>query len=394
MRAGPRASSVAVGWVFSLLLVAATARAELIARSGDVIVAPGGSWNWFLSCPDVAVGSDGAAVAVWSRIFSGNSIGSVWARRLESDGGLGPEIRLVEEHIEDPHIVAFESGGYVAQWTRTRGRYFLAGTVLQHLDAQGAPLGDPRLLERFYYAKAAPAGDRLALLGLRRWDGPLILRLLDREGADVFPPRQVAKGEILGYAVTNDGAGGLVVAWTILQRRALVVFAQAFDPAGQPRTPPIAAGRFNAWPLSSPALAAGAGRFAVAWSQESEPMIQLRVWTLDGELVAGPPVLWFQEPLPFVDTHVALVSGPQGVTVVWDQRSGDLYDLDVVAASFDWNGHALERGFSLPARDHGAEHCGRLATNGRGDWAAAWTEVSPVGDYRFDHVEARTFSEP
>jgi len=84
------------------------------------------------------------------------------------------------------------------------------------------------------------------------------------------------------------------------------------------------------------------------------------------------------------DFEAGLVASRQGFIAVWVGEDGDL------AAWFDWDGHAVERPVSLSAKWNDFPVCGRLATNGRGDWAAAWN----LWDDELDRNEARTFRGP
>jgi hypothetical protein len=374
------------------------ARAMLIQRSGDVRVAALSPEDWQLSCPDLAVGADGAAVVIWGRTFWGYPQGVVLARRVEPDGELGPLIQISDEHVEQPGVVAIESGGYVAHWTGgSTNAYRPSGTVVQFLDPYGSPTGAARLVEGFD-AQVAAVGDQLALVAKRRPRAGLLLRLLDRQGGDAYPPRQLAAGETFGHAVASDGAGGVVAAWAVLRKFRLELMAQAFDGAGQPRSEPIVVARLQHYIVSPPRVAVEAGRFVVGWSQvippAVQPTVQLRIFTLAGELV-GRSSLALERALlygrPFLSD---LAASPQGVTVVWDRDLLDRYQImDVFAAEFDWEGKSTEPTRSLPADRAHDQQCGRLASNGKGDWAAAWHEFSTTAQF-MTRIEARTFRDP
>lgn len=87
-----------------------------------------------------------------------------------------------------------------------------------------------------------------------------------------------------------------------------------------------------------------------------------------------------------------LVATPQGVMVVWNtmNRLGALEDLFV--ARLDWEWARTTRGTLLTVDRLHRQRCGSLATNGNGDWAAAWQEVA--SSYEFVNNEARTFGIP
>ncbi|HVG06326.1 MAG TPA: hypothetical protein VNM67_01395, partial [Thermoanaerobaculia bacterium] len=84
-----------------------------------------------------------------------------------------------------------------------------------------------------------------------------------------------------------------------------------------------------------------------------------------------------------------LVATPQGVMVVWNATSRP-GGQDLFAAGLEWEWERTTRSTSLPADRLGQQMCGRVATNGNGDWAAAWKEVSASSDLVVTN-EARTF---
>jgi hypothetical protein len=83
------------------------------------------------------------------------------------------------------------------------------------------------------------------------------------------------------------------------------------------------------------------------------------------------------------------VAAPQGAVVVWKTSKGDLF-----AAGLEWDWERTARSLSLPAYRDGEQLFGRVATNGNGDWAAAWKEVSESSSEPLVTNEARTFSDP
>lgn len=371
------------------------ARAVLIPRSGDLLLASEGH-ELLLGCPTVAVGVDGAAMTVWTRNSAPAYLrGPVLSRRVEIDGTMGPEVQLSEddELAFLPEIVALEDG-YVVHWTRDSfpgGP--LGGTVVRFLDASGNPVDAARVVDESLDARVAAVGDRLALVTSHGLD--LRLRLIDRRGADVYAPRQVATttseaDNVYTYELASDGEGGVVIAWLTGGWPGLDLKVQAFDAAGQPRSGPIVVARRLA--AMSLQVAAGGGRFVVGWSEQRPNGVELRVFSLAGERLDAPrlPRATGVRPLR-IRLLTDLEATPQGVMVVWSSmnRLGGFEDL--FAAGFEWDWERTTRSTSLSADRRGEQLCGRVSTNG-GDWAAAWKEVSQDPSALFVHNEARMFS--
>lgn len=372
------------------------ALATLIPRSGDVLLASAGH-ELLLSVPAVAVGADGAAVTVWNWDTSYYS-GPVMSRRVETDGTVGPEIQLSEdgELGSNPGIIATEDG-YVAYWMRDSlpgpppWPRELIGTVVRFLDASGRPADVAHVVDDGFQGdtRIAAVGDRLALVARPPDGGSLRLRLIDRQGADVYPPRQLAAyyEETYAHALASDGEGGVVVAWVTSAWGVgePKLKAQAFDAAGQPRSEAVVIPR--GWAAASLRVVAGGGRFLVGWSQvPPNGGVELRVFSLAGERLGTPR-------LPQATGHrdrflTDLVAAPQGALVVWKTSRGDLF-----AAGWEWDWERTTRSLPLTADRKGDQLSGRVATNGNGDWAAVWKEVSASPDLLVTN-EARMFSDP
>src|SRR6185436_5728951 len=118
---------------------------------------------------------------------------------------------------------------------------------------------------------------RLAIVA--RHSFGLRLRLVDRQGADVYAPRQLAATTdvLYDFALASDGEGGVVVAWVTNVLLGGELEAQAFDASGQPRSGPVVVARGLAG--ASPHVAAGGGRFAVGWSENRPNGVELRVFS-------------------------------------------------------------------------------------------------------------------
>ncbi|HVG09439.1 MAG TPA: hypothetical protein VNM67_17170, partial [Thermoanaerobaculia bacterium] len=324
------------GLLMTLLALSPAARATPIPRSGDVLLTSD-FHELSLSCPAVAVGVDGAAVAVWSRTT--NFRGPVLSRRVETDGTVGPEIQLSEEGelASDPGIVALE-GGYVAFWTRDTffgSPFGPAGTVVRFLDADGMPADVPRIIDDGTDSRVAAVGDRLAIV--TRHDAGLRLRLVDRQGADVYAPRQLAASPdvLFSFALASDGEGGVVIAWQVNVQLGGGLKAQAFDAAGQPRSKPVVVAR-SVFPGTILHVAAGGGRFVVGWTEDRPNGVELRVFSLAGERLGAPrlPRATGIRPLR-IRVLTDRVSAPQGVMVVWigmSRQGGE----DLFAAGLEW----------------------------------------------------------
>jgi hypothetical protein len=372
-------------------------RATLIPRSRDVRLASA-SHESLLSVPAVAVGADGAAVTVWTRNTTFNR-GPVLSRRVEIDGTVGPEIQLSEdgEIGSNPGIVATE-GGYVAYWTRDflpdphPWPRELIGTVVRFLDVSGSPADAAHVVDEDFQGDTliTAVGDHLALVARPPDTEALRLRLIDRQGADVYPPRRLAASyeEIYTQALASDGEGGVVVAWITSEwgvgERKLK--AQAFDATGQPRSEAVVIpGGGTAFSLH---VAAGGGRFLVGWSEAHRNGVELRAFSLAGERLDAPR-LPRAGPLEVRTRYLTdLVATPQGAVVVWRTWSDDLF-----AAGLEWDRERTPRSMSLTAHLRGEQLFGRVATNGNGDWAAAWKEISASSNPLVTN-EARTFSGP
>lgn len=371
------------------------AHATLVPRSGDVLLVSG-FHELDLTCPALAVDLDGAAVTVWS--WQNNHYrGPVWSRRVETDGTVGPEIQLSEEGelAGNPGIVATE-GGYVAYWTRDAlpdGPPW--GTAVRLLDASGRPADAARVVDEGIQGdtRIAAVGDRLALVARSR-DGGLRLRMVDLQGADVYPPRELAASyeETYSFALASDG-DGVVVAWSTSEWGEGVpeLKAQAFDAAGQPRSEPIIVARPGG--VLSLHVATGAGRFVVGWSEPRPNGVELRVFSLAGELL-GKPRLPRPTGIPILRTRYLtdLVPTPQGVMVVWNSMNRWRAREDLFVARLDWDWARTTRSTRLTADRLHRQRCGSLATNGNGDWAAAWQEIASSS--AFVNNEARTFGIP
>jgi hypothetical protein len=367
-----------------------TASAMLTPRSGDVPLASAGH-ELLLSVPAVAVGADGAAVTVWTRNTAFNR-GPVLSRRVEMDGTAGPEIQLSEdgEIGSNPGIIATE-GGYVAYWTRdsSPGPW---GTVVRFLDSSGGPADLARVVDKGFQGdtRITAVGDHLALVAKSSSDTgteALRLRLIDRQGADMYPPRQLAAyyEEVYAQALASDGEGGVVVAW-ITSAWGVgdpKLKAQAFDAAGQPRSKAVVIP--EGWAAASLHVAAGVGRFLVGWSEAPANGVELRVFSLAGERLGAPRLPRPKGPRDRMRFLTDLVATPQGAMVVWKTMDGDLF-----AAGLEWDWERTARSLSLPAHRDGEQLFGRVATNGNGDWAAAWKEISESSDPLVTN-KARTF---
>jgi hypothetical protein len=364
------------------------ARATPIPRSGDVLLTSD-FHELSLSCPAVAVGVDGTAVTIWSRTT--NFRGPVLSRRVETDGTVGPEIQLSEdgELASNPGIVAME-GGYAAFWTRDT---FPGpnGTVVRFLEASGMPADVARIADDGIDSRVVAVGDRLAIV--TRHDAGLRLRLVDRQGADVYAPRQLAASPdvLFSFALASDGEGGVVIAWQTNVLLGGQLKAQAFDAAGQPRSKAVVVAR-SVFPGTILHVAAGGGRFVVGWTEDRPDGVELRVFSLAGERLGAPrlPRVTGARPLRF-RLLTDLVAAPQGVMVVWNAMSRQGGE-DLFAAGLEWEWERTTRSTSLPADRLGQQMCGRVATNGNGNWAATWKEVS--ANYSSNLLvtnEARTF---
>ncbi|MEA2560033.1 MAG: hypothetical protein QOH06_1537 [Acidobacteriota bacterium] len=372
------------------------ARATLIPRSGDALLTSD-FHELSLSCPAVAVGADGAAVTVWTRTT--NFRGPVLSRRVETDGTIGPEIQLSDdgELASNPGIVAME-GGYVAFWTRDAfppgSPFGPTGTVVRFLDAHGMPADIARIADDEADSRVVAVGDRLAIV--TRHDFGLRLRLIDRQGADVYAPRQFATSPdvLFSFALASDGEGGVVIAWQVNVQLGGGLKAQAFDAAGQPRSKPVVVAR-SVFPGTILHVAAGGGRFVVGWTEDRPNGVELRVFSLTGERLGAPrlPRATGSSPLRSQLLTDLVAAGPQGVMVVWNAMSR-LGGQDLFAAGLEWDWERTTRSTSLPADRLGQQMCGRVATNGNGDWAAAWKEASADSSTLLVTIEARTFDGP
>ncbi len=236
-------------------------------------------------------------------------------------------------------------------------------------------------------ARIVAVGDRLAIvteqsLGLRP-------RLVNRQGADVYTPRDLAPttDTLYDFALASDGEQGVVVAWVTSVLVGGELKAQAFDASGQPRSQPVLIAR-GLHDAASPHVAAGGGKFVVGWSEQRPNSLELRVFSLAGKRLGAPRLPRATGPPQLrILTLTNLVAAPRGAMVVWNTLKGDLF-----AARFEWDWKGTTPSLSLPADPLGERLFGRIATNGNGDWAAAWKEIS-ASSAPLATNEARTFSD-
>src|SRR5262249_20238646 len=108
----------------------------------------------------------------------------------------------------------------------------------------------------------------------------------------------------------------------------------------------------------------------------------------------GTPHLPQASGPPLLRTRILtdLVTAPRGLRVVWNtmDRLAELDDLFV--AGLDWEWERTTRATRLSADRLNLQRCGRLATNGNGDWGAAWLELPR--SYESASIKARTFGDP
>jgi len=376
------------------LSTVAPASAALVPLTGDLVV---NRATGISSCPDTAVGADGASLVAWNTENFQDAPGHVLVRRFEPGGARGPLRRVsVEGYVELAGIAALTDGGYLVHWYQFGPRSRRGGTAVRFLDADGEPVSSYRLLDGEERAVAAALDDK-AVLVTRVGDDDLVARFLDAAGGMTAPRRlaRVPAHGLADHAVAADGERTFVVAWLEVRERpghalALAVRAQVFTDAGSAVAPPVLVDSFRGHPASldpvdGPVVAAAPGRFVVAWSRRLPGRglaVRAQAFTLEGRPL-GAAYGTSGEP---GSQHVGDVElSPDGAFVVtWeDDRLGD-----VMLAAVDAQGGAgPSRRLHAERRD--TQVCGRLATDRRGDWAGVWFEF--WGHRR--RLETRRFGE-
>lgn len=254
--------------------------------------------------PAVAVHPDGAFVVAWD-----TDTRTIWARRFTADGRpTGGDIAVSQRAAthRDPDVAIAADGSFVVVWELTA-----AGDddiAIRRFDAEGAPLGDERLLSdpapdtarQLNPALAALPGGALAIVWERQsgtLSAPLTaveLLRLDAAGSPLGALQPVATSaaeELRDPAASAGPTGELVVAWSSFTTLGSQIFARSFGPDGAPKRPPVAVSPAEPAQRTLPAAASATDGAAIVTWTDSAPQAGapagVAARLLDG---AGDPV--------------------------------------------------------------------------------------------------------
>jgi hypothetical protein len=182
------------------------------------------------AAPAIGVAADGRFVVVWEGYGDGGDDGDVWARAYSSTGVAGTTEFQVNDAVaqvsEGAAAVAALDDGFVIVWDDYEDVF------ARRLDAAGAPLGDPFLVntnKTFGFqgsASVAPTADGGFVIAWEDgyfygdgYDGAgygIFARRYDATGAAEtaeFQVNSTTTGDQYGAAVAPAAAGGFVVVW-------------------------------------------------------------------------------------------------------------------------------------------------------------------------------------
>jgi hypothetical protein len=281
--------------------------------------------------PQVAVGPDGAATAVWSARDEGRF--AVFARRLSADAAPGAVTQLSAPSGDalSPQLALAPDGTATVVWSGFDGAHFVVQA--RRIAADGKPEPDVIDLSEAGQDATEPqvavAPDGTATVVWKRFNGfhPFVQER--RIAADGTPEPQVEtlsapRQDAVEPQVAVAGDGAALIVWSRFDGSNSIVQAQAVSPEGAPQGAPtdLSATEVNS---VEPQLGLAAdGSAAVVWSRTdgSGTVIQYRRLAGDGAPLGG--VVNLSAAGRSAEPQIAIASGG-GATAVWDRFDGSSF---------------------------------------------------------------------
>ena len=341
--------------------------------------------------PDVALGADGRAVAVWERAGGGTyapeaAIGDIatsnWQSRRSLTGESSPTPVF-------PRVAVNATGEAAGVWERSTGG---AGTVEASILASGAPSWAPaHVLSETGEAMHAPAvGIAAGGVAVAVWEQReglhVVIDAARRQGGAsgwepavrISGPSEERNANEPGVAV--DERGNAVAIWEKLDEVENIE-AASLPAGGAGWAPPVRIStRVGSYePGSQEVTIDGQGRASVVWQRESVNRIEATTQHADGSWET--PVVISPAGEPSSEPDVAAGAGG-GIVAVWAGESAGKMILQF--ASRPAGASAWSAAANLPAEAKAEQP--RVAVDGQGDALASWTHYT--GSYS---VEAAAY---
>lgn len=376
--------------VLLLLCLLASPLAAQLRPDGPVIRVGRGGWDE-LVLPQAAVTPSGELLVVWTAFDDDVPDADIVGRLYRRHGVPASEAPLQIDVEGDPQypiqlfprLVPRAGGGFAVLWANADrspcygicdpplGSLFqpMSGRFLDasgHPESDPFPVGDENSSDFPRFVLDFPSGETLFLWTSKPSVWTVSAQRYDVSGQPLSVPFPVVPGDPEGHPVgaAAAGEGGFLVLWQ--RQDSLVV--RRYSATGEPIGSEIEVDAQTSYIRNAEIVGQRDGSFAVAWTAggTGPEKVFLRLFgpTAPAEnLRVSPPAAQF----PRLASLAA--DGDGNVLVVW--RSANSLYLQL----YGRNG-TKGAPVRVDAVGRWAPYDARAATNGRGDWALVWAEIS------------------
>lgn len=376
---------IAVAWSTK-----ADLRAALYSKTGEapgagpIVVATGAFDN-----ARVLPFDDGSFVAVWEDKSADGSGYGLFQRKISDTGTplalASPVNTATTGNQRLGEVAPLQAGGWVVVWHDAQGDGQGDGIKARRFLADGAPNGSEFTVNTLIagsqvHPSVASFDDGGFLIAWRDDKSAVWTRRFDKNakalpGAVERPLAQDPAGSQTQPKVATLGGAVLTVWQTVVAGQDPDVRIRLLDAKGATLLAETSVSTAAPVHASSPAVAAGANRFTVAWIAGSATGQKVRLRSFDAK---GLPLGSDVEATPsglFQAQPAVAVAADGGALVAWTVGGAD-----IEAQRFDAKGKAVDAPFHLPKDDPTGKHSEPVLAATTGGFVAGWRGPGSTAD--------------
>lgn len=349
---------------------------------------------------DIALGSDGSFIVVWSSYLQDGSSNGIFGQRFDPNGiKIGEEfqINVASSGNQKEPAVAIGAAGFIVAWQGPGAiEEDLEDILARRFDPNGLPLGDEFVVNantfgRQQYADTTMNDDGSFIVVWENLDFPaegekaIFGQIYDSNGVISGPEFLLnAEASVCRYPSVAAGADGAFAAVWLDDRSTNSILGRLFDPNGLPKTEAFQVNTARFGSVTSPSIAMDSeGYFVVTWDGDPNLAalddIHARVFEPNGVPLGEQFLVNTMTDGPQTYPQVTMNEKAEFVVVWENEPDPNSTDRDIFAQRFINYGEPLGSEFQVNTYIEGDQRYPIAALGGGGRFVTAWQSYDQDG---------------